>query len=144
MCEICSEVEGAYVLDFVLVFSLFISFQIEFVENLPKTVSMKIRRTELREREWGRQRSSGEWHSRFTNQFESCYTNWYAFLVLNHILKNKSLFLKKPEEKHSLSNLTRTLKGQSTFLGILLMDSNCFAIFVQQHSSYVCSDIYYY
>ena len=68
----------------------------------------------------------------------------FAFLVLNHILKNKSLFSEKPEEKHSLSNLTRTLKGQSTFLGILLMDSNCFAIFVQQHSSYVCSDIYYY
>ena len=27
-------------------------------------------------------------------------------------------------------------------LGILLMNSNCFAIFFQQHSSYVCSDIY--
>ena len=28
-------------------------------------------------------------------------------------------------------------------LGILLMNSNCFAIYFQQHSSYVCSDIYY-
>ena len=26
-------------------------------------------------------------------------------------------------------------------LGILLMNSNCFAIYFQQHSSYVCSDI---
>ena len=28
-------------------------------------------------------------------------------------------------------------------LGILLMNSNCFAIYFQQHFSYVCSDIYY-
>ena len=28
-------------------------------------------------------------------------------------------------------------------LGILLMNSNCFATFFQQHYSYVCSDIYY-
>ena len=27
-------------------------------------------------------------------------------------------------------------------LGILLRNSNCFAIYLQQHSSYVCSDIY--
>ena len=27
-------------------------------------------------------------------------------------------------------------------LGILLMNSNCFAMYFQQHSSYVCSDIY--
>ena len=27
-------------------------------------------------------------------------------------------------------------------LGILPMNSNCFAIFFQQHSGYVCSDIY--
>ena len=27
-------------------------------------------------------------------------------------------------------------------LGILLMNNNCFAIYFQQHSSYVCSDIY--
>ena len=27
-------------------------------------------------------------------------------------------------------------------LGILLMNSNCFAIFFQRHSTYVCSDIY--
>ena len=27
-------------------------------------------------------------------------------------------------------------------LGILLMNGNCFAIYFQQHSSYVCSDIY--
>ena len=27
-------------------------------------------------------------------------------------------------------------------IGILLKNSNCFAIFFQQHSSYVCSDIY--
>ena len=29
--------------------------QIEFVETLPKTVSAKIRRVELRNREWGRE-----------------------------------------------------------------------------------------
>ena len=28
-------------------------------------------------------------------------------------------------------------------LGIQLMSSNCFATFFQQHTSYVCSDIYY-
>ena len=27
-------------------------------------------------------------------------------------------------------------------MGILLMNSNCFAFYFQQHSSYVCSDIY--
>ena len=27
-------------------------------------------------------------------------------------------------------------------LGILLLNSNCFAMYFQQHSSYVCSDIY--
>ena len=29
-------------------------------------------------------------------------------------------------------------------LGILLMNSNCFAIYSQQHSSYVSSDIYFH
>lgn len=33
------------------------TFQIEFVETLPKTVSGKIRRVELRNKEWGREQS---------------------------------------------------------------------------------------
>jgi len=34
---------------------MFFYLQIEFVESLPKTISGKIRRIELRNKEWGRE-----------------------------------------------------------------------------------------
>ena len=57
-CRISLQV--IYILLFSLIFLLFITrsevfkllLQIEFVETLPKTVSGKIRRVELRENEW--------------------------------------------------------------------------------------------